>query len=97
MIPLTFHWYDGMVPPLTGMAVYVTEVPAQTGLADAAMETLTGNNGLTIIVIVFDMAGEPVAQVSFDARVQVTWSLVNGMYEYTGLSIPTMIPLTFHW
>ena len=61
-----------MVPPLTGMAVNVTLVPAQTGLAEAVMETLAGINGFTIMVIVFDMAGEPVAQVSFEVRVQVT-------------------------
>jgi hypothetical protein len=27
LIPFTFHWYDGL-PPLTGVAVNVTEVPA---------------------------------------------------------------------
>ena len=85
-----------MVPPLTGVAVKVTLVPAQTGLADVVMETLTGINGFTIMVIALDMAGEPVAQVSSEVRVQVTWSFVNGIYEYTGLSVPAMFPLTFH-
>ena len=70
-----------MVPPLTGMAVNVTLVPAQTGLAEAVMETLTGINGFTIMVIVLELAGEPVAQVSFEVSVQITWSLFNGIYE----------------
>ena len=78
------------------MAVNVTVVPAQTGLAEAVMETLAGINGLTTMVIVFDVAGEPVAQVSFEVSVQVTMSLFNGIYEYTGLSVPAMFPLTFH-
>jgi hypothetical protein len=40
--------------------VNVTEVPAHTGLA-APIVTLTGNIGLTVIVIVLDVAGLPVA------------------------------------
>jgi len=67
------------VPPLTGVAVNVTDVPAQTGLAEAVMETLTGINGFTVMVIVFDVAGEPVAQVAFEVRIQVIWSLVSGV------------------
>ena len=26
-VPLTFHWYEGVVPPLVGVAVKVTDVP----------------------------------------------------------------------
>ncbi len=50
MAPVTFvpffrHRYKGVVPQLTGVAVKVTGVPAQTGLADAAMVTeATGPN-----------------------------------------------------
>jgi len=40
--PLTFHWYAGLDPPFTGVAVKVTEVPRQTGLAEAEMPTETG-------------------------------------------------------
>jgi hypothetical protein len=48
------------------VAVYVTEVPEQTGLADAAIETLTGRFGLTVIEIVFEVAGLPVTHVRAD-------------------------------
>ena len=45
----------------------VTDVPAQTGLAEAVTLTLTGRFELTIIVIPFDVAGDPVRQgVAFD-------------------------------
>jgi len=60
------------MPPLTGVAVKVTEVPAQIvpdGLA--AMLTLTGNTGLTLIVTVFEVEGLLVAQVAFDVNSQV--------------------------
>ena len=42
LVPFTFHWYEGVVPPFTGDAVKVTLVPWQTGFDDAAIELLTG-------------------------------------------------------
>ena len=54
-----------------GVAVNITEVPAQTGFTDAAIDTLTGRIGLTVIVIGFDVAGFPVGQVAFDVKTQV--------------------------
>ena len=44
---------------MTGIGVKVTEVPSQTGLAEAAIETLTGKTGLTFMVTVLDVAGLP--------------------------------------
>ena len=55
-----------MVPPLTGDAVNVTEVPAQTGLADAAIETLTGSKGFTVMATGGDVTGFPVVHGSLD-------------------------------
>src|SRR5947208_2872192 len=46
-----FHWYDGLAPPLTGVAVKVTEVPAHIVVADAAMVTLTGVLAFTVAVV----------------------------------------------
>ena len=77
--PFTFHWYAGTAPPLTGVAVNVTEVPAQTGFADGAMDTLTGRPGFTVMVTVLDVAGLPVTQVALDVSIQVTASLFKGM------------------
>jgi len=96
LVPLTFHWYDGVVPPLAGVAVNVTDVPAQTGFAPAAMVTLTGRLEFTVIVTVFDVAGLPVAQVALDVSTQVTASLFNGIYDNVGLLVPALVPLTFH-
>ena len=49
------------------MAVYVTDVLAHAGFEEAAIATLTGNNGFTVRVIVFEVAGFPVGQTAFDA------------------------------
>ena len=65
---------------MTGLAVKVTEVPEHTGLADAAMETLTGRFGFTVIVTTLDVAGLPVAQVAFEVNTQVTVFPVAGIY-----------------
>jgi hypothetical protein len=51
-----------VAPPFIGVAVNVTEVPAQTGLDDAAIDTPAGRFELTTIVTVLDVAGLPVVQ-----------------------------------
>ena len=68
LLPLIFHWYAGDVPPLTPVAVYVTEVPEQTGFSEAEIETLTGFNGLTMREKVLETAGLPLVQVSLEVR-----------------------------
>ena len=56
--PFTFHWYDGVVPPLTGAAVNVIFVPAQTVPAGfAEMFTLALRFGFTVIEIMLDVTG----------------------------------------
>ena len=55
------------MPPLVGVAVNVTLVPAQTGPdGEAEMLTLAGNSGLTVMVMPGLVAGLPVAQIAFD-------------------------------
>jgi hypothetical protein len=50
-----------------GLAVKVTEVPAQIASdGEAEILTLAGNNGFTVIVIILEVAGLPVAQVAVD-------------------------------
>ena len=66
---------------MVGVAVKVTEVPAQTGLADATIEMLTGRFGLTVMVTTLEVAGLPVAQVALEVKIQVTASPLTGIYE----------------
>ena len=78
-VPLTFHWYDGDDPPLVGVAVNVTCVPAQTGFAEGEMDMLTGMFGFTVIVTVLEVAGLPAAQAALEVNTQVTASLLAGI------------------
>ena len=64
--------------PFTGVAVYIAVVPAQTGFCEAAMETLTGCNGFTVMVTGLEVAGLPMGQKTFEVRIQVTTSLLIG-------------------
>ena len=57
--PFTIHWYVGVVPPLVGVAVKVTDVPAQIAPeGTAAVLTLTGNK-LMINETLADVASGP--------------------------------------
>lgn len=68
-----------MVPPLTGVAVKVTEVPAQTGLAEGAIDTPTGRFVFTVIAIRFETAGFPTAQVALEVMVHFIISPWRGL------------------
>ena len=63
---------------MVGLAVKVTLVPWQTGFSEAVMVTLTGRLLLTTIVIGFEVAGLPEAQVAFEARIQMITSPFAG-------------------
>jgi hypothetical protein len=65
---------------LTGVAVNVTGIPEQTGLAEAEMTMLTARFGLTVIVIVLLLAGFPVGQRILEVRMQDTRSPDAGLY-----------------
>ena len=67
------------MPPFIGVAVKVTELPGQNGLADAPMVIPTGRLALTIIVIKFDVEGLPVGQAMLEVRMQDTRSPDAGL------------------
>ena len=66
---------------MVGVAEKVTEVPAQTGLLEGVITTLTGRFALTTIVTVLDVAGLPVAQMALEVKRQVMTSAFIGIYE----------------
>ena len=64
------------MPPLVGVAVKVTLVPAHIVVeGDAAMVTDGVTDGVTVIVMVLDVAGEPVAQPKLEVIITLTWSV----------------------
>jgi hypothetical protein len=66
---------------LTISGVKVTEAPSQISLADGEIETLTGSNGLIVMVTVLDVAGLPELQVRLEVMMTYTWSPLTGTQE----------------
>ena len=64
---------------MVGVAVNVTLVPWQT-VPDgtAAIATDTATLAVTAAVMVFEVAGLPLVQVSEEVKMQITWSLLAG-------------------
>ena len=87
-----------MGPPFVGVAVNVTDVPAQIVVAVAPILTLTGKLGLTVIVMLLLVAVVGAAQVALDIRTTVTTSPLARVAEVKVLLfIPAFTPFTFHW
>lgn len=60
ILPFTFHTYVGVGPPLVGVAVNVTEVPAQIvlpGLTEILTAGVTGGDTVMVIVLLAIVAG----------------------------------------
>jgi len=90
----------GAPPPLVGVAVKVTLVPAHIVLPGAAaIVTLTGKFGFTVIVIVFDVAGLPVAQVALEVSctlIASPFTKVDDTYVTPVSPLIGVAPL-YHW
>ena len=78
LTPLTFHWNEGVDPPLIGMAVKVTDDPGQKGLEDAVMLIPACKPVLTTIVIELDVAGLLIGQAIFEVKSHKTISPLLG-------------------
>jgi hypothetical protein len=82
---------------LVGVAVKVTLVPAQIGFAEAAMLTLAGKTGFTVMVMVFEVAGLPEAQGAFEViTTETVFPLAKAALVYVGLLVPTLAPFSLH-
>ena len=71
-VPFTFHWYDGVVPPLVGVAVNVTDALAHTVVVGVVMLTDGVTEPLMVIVIVFEVAVVGDAHAELDVMTHVT-------------------------
>src|SRR6478736_5363476 len=95
--PLICHWYDGLVPPLVGVAVNVTDVPVQIVVEEAAMLTL-GSTLVDVIVTGLLVAVGVEAQARLLVRITVTTSpSLSVLVVKVGASVPALTPLTCHW
>ena len=62
--PLICHWYEGLAPPLTGIAVKVILVFPQTVVEGEEIVTAGVKLGLTVTTVAADRAEHPVALVT---------------------------------
>jgi hypothetical protein len=84
---------------LVGVAVNVTDVPAQIVLSASLDEilTLTAKFGFTVVVMVLEVAGFPIVHVSFEVRMTFTWSpFASEVVVYVALFVPTSTLFFFH-
>ena len=82
------------------VAVKVTLVPEQiVSSGTTLMLTLAGRTGLTVIVMLLDVAGEPEIQVAFDVITHVMMLLFARVDEvYVEFVAPEIfVPFFFHW
>ena len=85
------------MPPLVGVAVNTTLVPAQMVVAEAPMFTDGVTDVVTIIVIALLVAVGEVAQVRLPVITTVTTSLLfKEDDEKILLLVPALLPFTFH-
>ena len=86
------------MPPLTGVAVNVTLVPAHIVVADAAIVTDGATEELTVIVMALLVAVGVVAQLKLLVITTVITSLLFSVDdEKVLLLVPALVPFTFHW
>jgi len=82
---------------LVGVAVNVTLVPEHMVVAEAATATEGVTTGLTVMVIVEDVAVVGEAHVAVDVITQViVFPFVSAALVYVALLVPTLLPLSFH-
>ena len=82
---------------MVGVAVKVTDVPAQIVVAEALMETEGTKFGFTVIVIVLLVAVVGLAQGSLLVKITFTTSLLLSDEELNVLLlVPTFTPFTCH-
>ena len=86
------------MPAFTGEAVKVTGVPAHILTAEAAMLTAGVTDEPTFIVMAVDVSDCEVTQLIEEVMIQVTTSpFMSWELSKMGVSVPALIPFTFHW
>ena len=85
------------MPPLVGVAVNVTCVPAHMVVADALMLTDGATLDVTVIVIGLDVAIVGEAQLNEEVITTVTTSPFASVVDWNvGLLVPALLPFIFH-
>jgi hypothetical protein len=83
---------------LVGLAVNVTDVPAQTLVALALIVTDGVTGAVTVMVMELLVAVAVLKQEALEVITHDTTSLLfNDDVVYVALLVPTLVPFTRHW
>ena len=85
-----------MLPPLTGVAVNVTEVPSQILVVEAEIVT-SGSTLVDLIVIGLLVAGAVAQTRSLVMMTVITSPSFKVVVVNLSLSVPASLPFTCHW
>ncbi len=97
--PFTFHWYEGLAPPLVGVAVNVTEVPVQIVCDPRVIAMLTEETsvGFTVIWILLLVAVAGDTQPALLVITTVTILLLAKVVDVKVAEfVPAFTPFIFH-
>ena len=74
LAPLICHWYDGVVPPLVGVAVKLRELFGQVGLVpEVWVMLMAGETGwVVVMVMALEVAGFAVTPGKLEVITQLT-------------------------
>lgn len=97
-VPLIFHTYTGVVPPLVMLEMNVTTSPEHTLSEGNAVMLIAGVTvGVTEMLTVLDVAIVGETQFAFDVIMQLTTSpLLSEVLLYCAVAPLTLLPFTIH-
>lgn len=91
LLPFTFHWYVGLVPSFTGVAVKVTDSPGHISVSEEVMETDGVKIGLTTIGIALLVAVRGDAHSASDVTITLILSPLTGVYESSSAAVVDIV------
>ena len=97
-VPLTFHWYDGVLPPLAGVAVKATLAPAHIVDEGEAAIVIPGVTELFTVMVTVLLV--PVVDEGHIALLVITHvtalPFASELVVKVVPPVPALEPLTFH-
>src|SRR5678815_3201915 len=99
MNPFTFHWYIGLLPPLTGAAVKIIVVaePSHIDVDVDVMVTDGVTNSSSRVIVLLFTTGITAQAALLVSVTETTSPALSALLEYVLLLVPTGAPFNFHW
>jgi hypothetical protein len=96
-VPLTFHWYVGLLPPFTGVAVKVIAEPSQREVEVAVIVTAGVTSSSLSVIVLLVTTGIVTHSALLVIVTDTTSPDLSVLLVNVGLLVPTLLPFTCHW